>query len=61
MTYADIILYNEIKTVTVLHKKEINQTTMAALSNWFKAIKGLKEVIEANSKFIDIAKMYYLI
>ena len=47
--------------MTVLHKKEIKKETMDRLFFWFLEIQSYKEIIESDSKFMDIAKMYYLI
>ena len=55
---ADIIIYNELKTILVLHKRELISRETPDLFAWFTRLSRTKEIIEMDQLFLEIVKKY---
>jgi glutathione S-transferase len=57
-TICDIQFYNELSTIFTLQKKSIDASEFPNLSEWFKRMGTVPEVMEAEKKFKDIVNKY---
>ena len=59
ITAADIIIYNELKTVLTLHRRELVSRETPDLYAWYNGRLALmSEVKEVDTQFVEIVKKY---
>ncbi len=48
MSAADIAIYNELRTVLVLHRRELSNRETPDLFTWYSRMSKLREIIEVD-------------
>ena len=61
LSVVDLMIYNELKTVLVLHKKELSSEAYPDLHNWYLRLSRIQAIGEVDSLFMEIVKTYQLI
>ena len=58
---ADVVIYNDIKQVLLLHKCTLAPLKSQNISDWFKKIERMEAVEEADAELVKIAREYNFI
>ena len=61
LSVADLVLYNELHTVLILHKRQLESREMSNVFAWYYKVGNIHEVKEANRLFVDIVHKYNFI
>jgi glutathione S-transferase len=61
ITAADIVIYYELRTVLILHKRDLVSIETPDLFAWYGRISKQEAVIKMDDLFIGIVKKYQLI